>query len=79
MASPVEGRKNFSGTIQAAEPPEVVLDVDGKAFRLRLAEIKKARLQVDLQPPARRADGSGPGGRTERKPKAAQPAEQGTK
>jgi ribosome maturation factor RimP len=47
LARPLEGRKNFKGTIGAVEDETVVLEVDGRAYRLPIADIASARLQPD--------------------------------
>ena len=47
--TPVDGRKNFHATIEGASDGRVtVLDFDGKRFVLDLAQIDKARLEVEL-------------------------------
>ncbi len=45
----VGGRRNFSGTIRAVSPSgEVVLDVDGAAFTLPLADLERANLEYQF-------------------------------
>ena len=48
MQQPCHGRKKFLGTLQEAGEGEVVLEEGGKRYGLPLAEIKKARLEVEL-------------------------------
>ncbi len=44
LAMPVEGRKRFRGRLVALEGDEVVMEVDGREWRLPLGQINKARL-----------------------------------
>ncbi len=47
MQQPLQGRKKFLGKILEAGETEVVVEVDGDRYSLPLAEIKKARLEVE--------------------------------
>lgn len=44
LRAPQEGRKRFRGRLRAVEGAELVIDVDGREWRLPLAGIQKARL-----------------------------------
>jgi len=44
LRAPQEGRKRFRGLLKAVEGAELVIDVDGREWRLPLAGIQKARL-----------------------------------
>ena len=44
LAVAVEGRKRFRGTLVALADEELLIDVDGREWRLPLATIQKARL-----------------------------------
>lgn len=44
----IDGCKNFTGTIRAVDGTDVVIDVEGETVRIPFAEIKKARLQVQI-------------------------------
>lgn len=41
---PVDGRKNFKGTIQAVEGEDLLLEVDGEIYRIPHDRVQKARL-----------------------------------
>jgi ribosome maturation factor RimP len=44
LETPVEGRKRFKGRLLAVENEELVMEVDGRSWRLPLGQIGKARL-----------------------------------
>jgi ribosome maturation factor RimP len=44
LALPLEGRKRFRGRLVALEGEELVMEVDGRMWRLPLGQINKARL-----------------------------------
>ena len=44
LDTPVEGRKRFRGRLVAAEGDQLVMEVDGREWRLPLGRIHKARL-----------------------------------
>lgn len=44
LAAAVEGRKRFRGRLVALEGEELVIDVEGREWRLPLAQLHKARL-----------------------------------
>lgn len=54
--TPVDGRKQFTGTIASAEDDAVTLDIDGAAVRLPYDNLSKARLRVEID---FREEGSG--------------------
>ena len=41
---PLEGRRNFRGTLRAADDKTIEVEVDGKSYRLDMAAIESARL-----------------------------------
>ncbi len=45
----VQGRRNYRGTILAAENDTITMDVDGQKFVLPLADLDKANLEFDLK------------------------------
>jgi ribosome maturation factor RimP len=44
---PVEGRKNFLGTLRGLEQGELLLEVEGTEYRLALSNVDKARLSPE--------------------------------
>ena len=44
MKLPIDGRRNFTGTIQGVEQEQVLIDVDGERYVLPYAKLAKARL-----------------------------------
>jgi ribosome maturation factor RimP len=44
LAAPLEGRKRFKGQLVAVEGEELIMEVDGRTWRLPLVQIDKARL-----------------------------------
>lgn len=44
MLRPLEGRKRFRGRLVSAGPDEVIVEVDGREWRLPMADMGKARL-----------------------------------
>ncbi len=48
LTAPLEGRRQFTGTIEAADDEAVTLDVDGTRVRLPYDNLSKARLRVDI-------------------------------
>ena len=44
LDGPIDGRKRFRGRLVALEGDELVMEVDGRPWRLPLAQIHKARL-----------------------------------
>ena len=44
LQRPLEGRKRFRGRLLAADPEAVVMEVDGREWRLPMADMGKARL-----------------------------------
>ena len=77
LAQPLEGRKNFKGTLSGVTPPgpdaeTVDVEVDGVEFHLPLADISSARLVPDWDqimkgpgaaPPRKPLRSSAPGGK----------------
>jgi ribosome maturation factor RimP len=47
-SGPVEGRKHFTGRIDAVEGDSVVMTVDGTTYTVPHAAISKARLRVEI-------------------------------
>jgi len=45
---PLDGRRNFRGTLKTANSENIEIEVDGKVFRLPLATIESARLVPTL-------------------------------
>ncbi len=45
---PIDGRKQFTGTISEAGDDAFTLDVDGTMFRLEYDSLSRARLRVDI-------------------------------
>lgn len=41
---PLDGRRNFRGTLTAADDERIEIEVDGKSYRLEIAAIESARL-----------------------------------
>jgi ribosome maturation factor RimP len=41
---PIQGRRNFAGTVTGSDDESVSLDVDGAAFRIPLAGIRRSNL-----------------------------------
>jgi ribosome maturation factor RimP len=48
MVAPFEGRRQFTGTIEAADDEAVTLDVDGSTVRLPYDNLSRARLRVEI-------------------------------
>ena len=48
LQSPLDGRSNFRGTIEAVEGEEVVLQVEGEPVRLPFARMSSARLIPEI-------------------------------
>jgi ribosome maturation factor RimP len=48
MAMPIEGRRKFKGRIVSADDEQVILDVDGEAHTLPVADIQRANLAPDV-------------------------------
>lgn len=46
--SPVDGRRNFKGTLTGFEEGAVHLDVEGEAFAITLSNIASARLEIEI-------------------------------
>jgi len=44
LATALDGRRNFKGQVVAVEPDVIVVDVDGKTFRIPFADIDSAKL-----------------------------------
>jgi ribosome maturation factor RimP len=44
----VDGRRNFSGTLRGVDGGEVQIECDGRLFKLPLADVVKANLEVEL-------------------------------
>ena len=49
LCEQLNGRRKFLGELLEATEDVVVIEVDGESFRLPLAEIKKARLEVEFK------------------------------
>jgi ribosome maturation factor RimP len=45
---PLDGRRNFRGTLKTADSENIEIEVDGKMFELPLATIESARLVPTL-------------------------------
>jgi ribosome maturation factor RimP len=48
MAMPIEGRRKFKGRIVSADDEQVILEVDGEAHTLPVADIQRANLAPDV-------------------------------
>jgi ribosome maturation factor RimP len=48
MKAPLDGRRRFRGRLEGVEDGYVVVRVDGEPYRLRIADIDKARLVPEL-------------------------------
>lgn len=48
LAEKLQNRKNFNGRLQAADDSAVEVEVDGRAYRLPLADIRSAHLELEL-------------------------------
>lgn len=48
MHQQINGRRKYLGTLREAREGEIVVEQDGKLCSLPLAEIKKARLEVEI-------------------------------
>lgn len=48
LRAPVDGRRRFAGVLIAADDGEITLEVNGRATRLKRANIEKARLVADV-------------------------------
>lgn len=55
---PVEGRRNFSGTLRGADQGQVEVDCDGRSYRLPVGVIARAHLVPDWDAEFRRQGGS---------------------
>ena len=44
LGAPVDGRKRFRGLLKAVEGDELLMEVDGREWRLPLGQVEKARL-----------------------------------
>lgn len=45
---PLDGRRNFRGTLSAADDEKIEIEVDGKSYRLEIVAIESARLIPSL-------------------------------
>lgn len=45
LASPVDGRANWTGTLEGVDGEEVLLQVDGRTERLAIGNMKRARVK----------------------------------
>jgi ribosome maturation factor RimP len=48
LKAPLEGRRRFRGSLEGVEDGFVAVRVDGELYRLRIADIEKARLVPEL-------------------------------
>jgi len=48
LYEPLEGRKNFKGTLLGLEDDKVRVEVDQQVFELPLKSIAKANLEIDF-------------------------------
>lgn len=48
LRAPLEGRRNFRGTLKAVEDGDIAVEVDGEVHRLSMAAIESARLVPSL-------------------------------
>jgi ribosome maturation factor RimP len=48
LRAPVEGRRNFRGTLKSVEGGDIAVEVDGEVHRLSMAAIETARLVPSL-------------------------------
>ncbi|HPQ81331.1 MAG TPA: ribosome maturation factor RimP [bacterium] len=48
---PIEGRGNFKGTLERLDGDEIVMEVDGRHYRIPFGSVAKARLDVEKIPP----------------------------
>ena len=44
LSEPMEGRRNYSGTLRGAEQGSFTIEVDGQTFTLPISKVQKARL-----------------------------------
>lgn len=47
-AAPLDGRRRFTGVLEAVEGEQIVIDCDGTSFRVPLDAIAKANLKPDI-------------------------------
>lgn len=45
---PIDGRRNFSGTLKGVEDGRVAIECDGQLFKLPLSEVAKANLEMEI-------------------------------
>jgi ribosome maturation factor RimP len=48
LRMPVEGRKNFLGTLRGLEQGELLLEIEGMEHKIALTSIDKARLSPEF-------------------------------
>lgn len=48
MSEPIEGRKNFTGLLRGYEGEDVLVEIDGKVWRLPYGKIKKANIKYEF-------------------------------
>jgi len=46
---PIEGRKNFLGTLKGVDDGDLLIDVEGVIFKIALTNIDKARLAPEFK------------------------------
>ena len=49
--APIDGRGNYKGTLERLEGDEIVMEVDGRHYRIPFDALAKARLEVEEIPP----------------------------
>lgn len=57
---PIDGRRNFSGTLRGAQDGQVQVDCDGRLYQLPIATIVRANLVPDWDAEFHRRAGAGP-------------------
>jgi ribosome maturation factor RimP len=48
LQGPMQGRKNFKGRLRSVGDEQVAVEVNGQVFQLALADIKRARLEIEF-------------------------------
>jgi len=48
LREPVDGRRNFAGTLKGVEDGRVAIECDGQTFKLPLADVAKANLEMEI-------------------------------
>ena len=48
VRDPIDGRRNFAGTLKGVEDGRVAIECDGQVYRLPLSELAKANLEMEI-------------------------------